>query len=267
MDSHAGDGTKGLPALPHHVYLELQADLDVTKHLGGRKATIELLELCHIRPGMAVLDAGCGVGFTPVFLTKKYGCRVVGIDVLDRMIERARERVRRAAVQDSVELRVADVQSLPFEDGRFDIVLCESVLPFVADQAKAVREFARVVKAGGYVGLNETTWTQEPAPGERERIEDALGGPAAIAKPEEWQALLVQAGLHDTVVRLRPVTSRSELLARVKLVGLRGTARVFWRGYRLARANPEYGELVRKSLGQGAIVSQSWAYGLYAGQK
>jgi len=267
VDNETSQKNGGQRGVQHHVYLQLQADLGVTKHLGGRAATVELLELCHIGPGKYVLDVGCGVGFSSVFLARQYGCRVSGVDALDRMIERARERVKRARVEDKVELRVADAQSLPFEDDLFDIVLCESVLPFVPDQAKAVREFVRVAKAGGFVGLNESTWTHEPPPGERERIADALGGPATIGHPEQWQALLVQAGLHDVTMRLHPVTSRSEVLARVQQVGLRGTLRVFWRGYHLARSKPEYRELLRKTLGERAIVPESYACGLYVGQK
>ena len=76
-------------------YWEMLADLDLTKHLGGLKATEELIELCHIDKGKYVLDVGCGVGMTPCYLAGKYGCRVVGIDNYNRMIERANERAKR----------------------------------------------------------------------------------------------------------------------------------------------------------------------------
>jgi SAM-dependent methyltransferase len=267
MQNQKPEEKKPFLAAQDHVYLQCQADLDVTKHLGGRAATLELLELCHFSPGMRVLDVGCGVGYTAIFLAKTHGCQVTAVDAFDRMIDRAHERVRRAGVEDKVELRVADAQSLTFEDGPFDVVLCESVLPFVPDQAKALREFARVARTGGWVGINETTWTQEPAPGEREAIEDALGGPAAIGNTDYWRGLLLQAGLHDVAVRMRPVTSRSEVIARVKQAGLAGTARIFWRGYRLARSRPEYGKLIRKTLGERTLVSAHWACGLFAGQK
>ena len=109
---------------------DFQAEVGLTKQIGGLKTTEELTELCHINEGKYVLDVGCGVGVTPCYLAIKYGCKVVGIDIFDRMIERSNERARRERVEDRVKFRVADVQSLPFTDNLFDIVIGESVIAF-----------------------------------------------------------------------------------------------------------------------------------------
>jgi len=63
---------------------DFQAEVGLTKHLGGVGATEELIELCHIGEGKHVLDVGCGVGVTPCFIAKRYGCRVVGVDISER---------------------------------------------------------------------------------------------------------------------------------------------------------------------------------------
>ena len=57
---------------------------------------------------------------------------------------------------------MADAQDLPFEDDLFDAVTTESVTAFPADKQKAVGEYTRVTKPGGYVGLNESTWPKVP---------------------------------------------------------------------------------------------------------
>jgi len=67
-------------------YFELQAYWGMTKHMGGLKATRQLVELCHISEDKYVLVVGCGVGVTPCYLVKRYGCRVVGVDLSDKMI-------------------------------------------------------------------------------------------------------------------------------------------------------------------------------------
>ncbi|HUW96585.1 MAG TPA: class I SAM-dependent methyltransferase, partial [Anaerolineae bacterium] len=106
----------------------VQADLDFTKHLGGQTATDRLVELCQIDRGDYVLDVGCGVGITPCNISKAQGCRVVGVDLRESLIDRARDRARRLGLEDRVEFRVADAHDLPFEDNRFDAVMVESVL-------------------------------------------------------------------------------------------------------------------------------------------
>ena len=148
------------------TFFDFAAEVGLTKHLGGLEATEELIELCHIGEGKYVLDVGCGAGVTPCFIAKRYGCRVVGVDISERMVERSRERAQREAVADRVEFRVADAQDLPFDDNLFDAVTTESVTAFPEDKQRAVNEYVRVTKPGGYVGLNESTWLKVPPPPE-----------------------------------------------------------------------------------------------------
>jgi SAM-dependent methyltransferase len=89
-------------------YFEFLARLGLTKHLGSMEATRELVGLCHIGPGQLVLDIGCGVGATPVFLAKELGCQVVGVDLLESMIEQSQERARMEGVGGQIALAVAD---------------------------------------------------------------------------------------------------------------------------------------------------------------
>jgi ubiquinone/menaquinone biosynthesis C-methylase UbiE len=145
-------------------FFHFAAEVGLTKHLGGVGATEELVELCHIGKGSYVLDVGCGAGVTPCLLARRYGCRVVGVDILEGMIQRSRERAKREGVTDLVEFRVADAQDLPFEDGLFDAVITESVTAFPEDKQRAVDEYVRVTKPGGYVGLNESVWLKTPPP-------------------------------------------------------------------------------------------------------
>jgi ubiquinone/menaquinone biosynthesis C-methylase UbiE len=139
------------------TFFDFAAKVDITKHIGSLEATQALIELCHIGEGKYVLDVGCGVGVTPCSIARRYGCRVVGVDILEGMIERSKERAKREGVMDRVEFRVADAQDLPFEDDLFDAVITESVTAFPEDKQKAVNEYVRVAKPGGYVGLSEST--------------------------------------------------------------------------------------------------------------
>ncbi len=145
-------------------YLDMQAYVGITKHIGGREATDTLLSLCHIENAHEVLNVGCGIGVSSAYIAKKYNCHVVGVDISEKMIEWSRKRAREERVGSRVEFRMADILELPFETNRFDAVIVESVVAFVEDKVWAIRECVRVTRLGGYVGLNESFFTQEPTP-------------------------------------------------------------------------------------------------------
>ena len=175
-------------------FFDFAAYVGLTKHIGGVAATDALAGLCHIEPGKYVLDVGCGAGVSPCYLAAKYGCRVMGVDIKAQMIERSRERASRENLTDKVAFRVADAQDLPFGDGEFDAVITESVTAFPEDKQKAVHEYARVTKAGGYVGLNECVWLRVPPPPEIVAwASQDLGGAVKPLTPDEWVGLLEHA--------------------------------------------------------------------------
>src|SRR5512140_3584814 len=167
-------------------YLDFQAIVGITKHTGGAAATRELLALCHVDQAREVLEVGSGIGVGAANLARDHGCHVVGIDRSERMVEWARRRAREHGVADRVELLVASATELPFEDGRFDIAYAESVLAFVDDPARAIREMVRVTRPGGYVGINESIWTKELTP-DLEALARDLN--VEVRPPETWRSL------------------------------------------------------------------------------
>jgi len=182
------------------MYLDMQAYVGITKHSGGFEATNEFLSLWRIEEAREVLNAGCGIGIGSANIAKKYDYHVEGVDISEKMIEWSRQRAREAGVETKVEFRTADVLQLPFAADRFDVVICESVLAFVEDKQRAIREFVRVTKPGGYVGLNEAFWTKQPSPEILESVKDAVG--PSIPTMQILQALWEASGLQERVVRI-----------------------------------------------------------------
>ena len=182
---------------PEMSYFEIQAHMGTTKHLGGFDTTRELIGRCQIDGDDYVLEVGCGVGATACYLAKHYGCRVMGVDLRESMIARANERAEREGVRDVVEFRVADAQSLPFDDGTFDVVFCESVATFIEDKQRVANELVRVTGPGGRVGLNEDVWLNPPPDGLAEQVKVLWDIEPDIPTAVDWLAWLGNAGLRD----------------------------------------------------------------------
>ena len=244
-------------------YLDFQSIVGITKHMGGPGATKELLALCHVDEAREVLEVGCGIGVGPANLARTHGCRVVGIDRSEKMIEWSRRRVREHGVEDRVELQVADVTDLPFEDGRFDVAFAESVLAFVDDRPKALREMVRVVRPGGHVGFNESIWTRELPPDVATMARD-MG--ADVQSVETWRSLCEQAGLQDLEVRLRRVDRAAEVRNRLRWVGLPWAVRAWGRTILLYASDPEARAALKSFYGPGMSVFSCVGYGQFVGK-
>ncbi len=233
-------------------YLDMQAYVGITKHNGGLEATSELLALCHIEDAHEVLNVRCGIGLGCAYIAKKHGCHVVGVDISEKMIEWSRKRARQERVESRVEFQVADILDLPFETGRFDLVIVESVVAFVEDKERAIRECVRVTKPGDYVGLNESYWTEEPSPEILARVRRELG--VDIPTDDTWRTLWAASGLEDRVVKVYHIDPRKEIRGRLKWIGARWTLAALGRLFRLSRHYRVRNRLSRRQTESGQRV-------------
>jgi SAM-dependent methyltransferase len=113
----------------------------------GPALGVQLNDLAGVRPGMRVLDVGCGPGALTRALHDRVGAngRVAAVEPSEGFAAACRERVPAADV------RVASAEALPFPDGSFDAALSQLVVNFMADAEAGVREMARVTGPGGVV--------------------------------------------------------------------------------------------------------------------
>jgi SAM-dependent methyltransferase len=122
-------------------------------HTRGLAATVELAKLARITADMSVLDVGSGVGGPARFLAATYGCQVTGIDLTEPFVDAARYLTERTGQSESVSFRTASALELPFDDGRFDVVLLQHVAMNISDRARLYREIRRVLKLSGRFAL------------------------------------------------------------------------------------------------------------------
>lgn len=196
-------------------YFELQAYWGVTKHMGGVKATEDLVELCYINKDAYVLYVGCGSGITACYIAKRYSCRVLGIDISEEMINLSNRRAKREGVKNRVEFSVADAQNLPFTDGVFDAVISESVNAFLEDKQRGISGYVRVAKPGGYVGFNEVTWIKTPPPEMVEYLSRTMDKVGFLTS-SGWKELLEGSALTHVVMRVYKTNALSQWFNEIR---------------------------------------------------
>ena len=103
-----------------------------------------------VKEGESILDIGCGSGVDTIFAAKMTGPtgKVIGIDLMPEMLQRAKENLRFANL-DNVTYRETSAEKLSFPDMTFDVVISNGVFNLVPDKTKALSEVFRVLKPEG----------------------------------------------------------------------------------------------------------------------
>jgi cyclopropane fatty-acyl-phospholipid synthase-like methyltransferase len=96
-----------------------------------------------------VLDAGCGVGASSIYLARTFGCRVDGITISPRQVGFARRNAARAKVGHLVEFHEMDYLATSFPDATFDVVWGLESICYAESKERFIRESHRVLKDGG----------------------------------------------------------------------------------------------------------------------
>jgi SAM-dependent methyltransferase len=145
-------------------------------------AAIALCDACAVSAGQEVLDVGAGTGNFALACARE-GASVVASDLSPVMVERGRARTEAEGYD--VEWLEADVEALPFEDGRFECA-ASAFGAFIAPRPEvAAAEMFRVVRAGNTVGL--TAWVPDAFFGQIMAVGQRYGSLGeGLPAPQEW---------------------------------------------------------------------------------
>jgi arsenite methyltransferase len=143
-----------------------------------------------IKPGEAVLDLGSGGGMDVFLAAQKAGPdgRVIGIDMTDEMLDRARGAAVRHGFN-NVEFRKGEIEVVPLEDSSVDVVISNCVINLSTDKARVFREIKRILKPGGRMVVSDVV-TNGGLP---EHVK---------SNPEAWAACVAGALDKDEYLRL-----------------------------------------------------------------
>ena len=109
-----------------------------------------LAEAIDLRAGESVLDVAAGNGNATLAAARRFA-DVVSTDYVPALLDKGRERARAEGL--NVQFQTADAEALPFDDGRFDVLLSTFGVMFTADHPRAAREMLRVTRSGGRIGM------------------------------------------------------------------------------------------------------------------
>src|SRR3954453_12233245 len=166
---------------------------------GGPETTAYLCSKlgAALRPGARVLDVGSGIGGAAFHLARTYGAVVTGIDLSPEMVHIAQERVAGSGVASSVDFRIADVLTAPF-DRPFDIVWSRDALMHIPDKPRLFSRLHDLLVPGGRLVITDyARGTGESSPEFRDYI--ASTG-YHVVDPASYGKLLEGAGFVDVVV-------------------------------------------------------------------
>ena len=151
MGENLDDGPK---KYSHAGKIEEVARLEAQGKVYSRLLEKEI-DLLDLKPGMRVLDAGCGTGVvTRRMAIKVSPGEVHGVDMDSLFIEEARKIAAKEGIS-NIKFSLGNADDLKFQDGAFDLSYCRLVLMHVKDPVKTVAELKRVTKSGGTVAISD----------------------------------------------------------------------------------------------------------------
>jgi SAM-dependent methyltransferase len=159
--------------------------------------------------GQLVLDAGCRDATHPIALARRYGCRVLGVDLVPTWLPNAMAEAAAAGLGAKVALVQGDLEALPVADGACDLVWCRDALSCVGDGGRMLGECARVLRPGGGMVLYAVFTTDQLAPGDRRLVVEGLGNSPASMDQPTVEAAIAAAGF-ELVRRERIASEWSE---------------------------------------------------------
>ncbi|MGA7935992.1 MAG: methyltransferase domain-containing protein [Kovacikia sp.] len=148
----------------HHGYY----GIDGTQQKERRQAQIdlieELLQWAKVDQAKQILDVGCGIGGSSLYLAKKFNASAIGITLSPVQAKRATERAQAAGMgggaQPVATFQVADALKMPFADQSFDLIWSLESGEHMPDKSKFLQECYRVLKPGGTFLF--VTWCHRP---------------------------------------------------------------------------------------------------------
>ena len=170
------------------------------------------LSRLDLRPGIRLLDVGCGSGGPTLHIARQMGCHVVGVELSEEAVAEATRLAHEAGLETRASFLQADAsEPLPFEDGSFEALICIDVINHLPDRAGMLGDWARVLRSRGRLLFTDPVVITGVLDSEELAIRTSIGY-FLFVPPGETERLLADAGL--TVVDVEDTTDHLAEIAR-----------------------------------------------------
>jgi arsenite methyltransferase len=173
-------------------------------------------EFAQIKPGDTVVDLGSGAGndcFIARSVVGETG-RVIGIDMTEAMIEKAKSNVTKLGFK-NVEFRLGDIDNMPIENNIVDVVVSNCVMNLVPNKQKAFAETFRIIKPGGHFSISDIVLQGELPDDLRKEATLYAGCISGAVQKEEYLRIIKEAGFTNIVVQKdRKIEIPNEIYAK-----------------------------------------------------
>lgn len=160
------------------------------------------VEHAGIQQGHSVLDLGSGAGndaFVARALTGEQG-EVIGLDMTERMIEKARENAKALGLG-NVKFRLGEIEDIPMAANRVDVAISNCVLNLVPDKDKAFQEIYRVLRPGGHFAISDVVLKGELPEGLKNEAEMYAGCVAGALPKAHYLGTIHESGFQQVSVK------------------------------------------------------------------
>jgi tocopherol O-methyltransferase len=187
----------------HHGYYGVDGNEKKERRQAQIDLIEELLSWAEVEKVENILDVGCGIGGSSLYLAQKFQAQATGITLSPVQAARAAERAKEADLSDRSQFLVANAQAMPFDDHTFDLVWSLESGEHMPDKTKFMQECYRVLKPGGKLIM--VTWCHRPtnqlplSADEQKHLEDIYRVyclPYVISLPE-YEAIARQLPLNN----------------------------------------------------------------------
>src|SRR3989338_6407466 len=152
----------------------------------AQQKSIDLID----KMNFSALEVGCGTGEGLLMLKEKTNGTIVGIDISEEMLKRAKEKLNKR----NINLKKANVESIPYNDETFDVVMSTESFHHYVNPKRAINEMKRVLKKGGDLIITDANFYLPLFNKIMEKIEPGI---VHIYNKKEMKKIFIQAGLKN----------------------------------------------------------------------
>ncbi|MDJ0850662.1 MAG: arsenite methyltransferase [Myxococcota bacterium] len=156
----------------------------------------------RLRPGETVVDLGSGAGMDAFLAARQVGPtgRVIGVDMTDAMLEKARENARKTGLEATVEFRKGNIEALPIEDESVDAIISNCVINLSPEKDRVYAEAFRVLRPGGRIMISDVVLERALPDAVLDSIDAYLGCVGGASLRSEYLETIAKAGFREVRV-------------------------------------------------------------------